>query len=82
MIAQDSGNRAIETHLAASLARLEAKHGDPLAALEYFGLAIRNIHDSGNTTTIRAPWLSSPPFFTGSDTTKLRPQSPVSPSIP
>ncbi len=36
VIAQDSGNRTIETHLAANLARLEAKHGDPLAALEYF----------------------------------------------
>ena len=36
VIAQDSGNRCNETHLAASLARLEAEHGDPLAALEYF----------------------------------------------
>ena len=36
VIAQDSGNRVNETHLAASLARLEAEHGDPLAALEYF----------------------------------------------
>ena len=54
VIAQDSGNRANETHLAAVLARLEAEHGDPLAALEYFALAIRNYHDSGNTTTMRA----------------------------
>ena len=36
VIAQDSGNRANETHLAASLARLEAEHGDPLAALDHF----------------------------------------------
>ena len=36
VIAQDSGNRVNETHLAASLARLEAEHGDPLAALDYF----------------------------------------------
>ena len=36
VIAQDSGNRTIETHLAASLSRLEAEHGDPLAALDYF----------------------------------------------
>ena len=55
VIAQDSGNRANESHLAASLARLEAEHGDPLAALDYFTLAIRNYHDSGNTTMIRAP---------------------------
>ena len=55
VIAQDSGNRANETHLAASLSRLEAKYGDPLAALDYFTLAIRNYHDSGNTTMIRSP---------------------------
>ena len=36
VIAQDSGNRANESYLAASLARLEAEHGDPLAALDYF----------------------------------------------
>ena len=54
VIAQDSGNRFNETHLAASLARLEAEYGDPLAALDYFALAIRNYHDSGNTAIIRA----------------------------
>ena len=54
VIAQDSGNRAIETHLAASLARLEANYGDPLAALEYFAVAIRNYHDSGNTANMRS----------------------------
>ena len=42
MIAQDSGNRANETHLRPALARLEAEHGDPLAALDYVALAIRN----------------------------------------
>ena len=35
VIAHDSGNRANETHLAANLARLEAEHGDPLAALDH-----------------------------------------------
>ena len=54
-IAQDSGNRANETHLAANLARLEAEHGDPLAALDYVTLAIRNYHDSGSTAMIRTP---------------------------
>ena len=54
-IAQDSGNRYDESHLAAVLCRLEAEHGDPLAALEYFALAIRNHHDSGNITMIRTP---------------------------
>ena len=83
VIAQDSGNRINESHLAASLARLEAEHGDPLAALDYFTLAIRNFHDAGNTTTDPSRrWLSSPPFSTGSDATNRRPPSPVSRSIP
>jgi predicted ATPase len=49
VIAQDSGNRATESFLASVLARLEAKHGDPLAALDHLALAIRNYHDSGST---------------------------------
>jgi hypothetical protein len=55
VIAHDSRNRYIETHLTASLARLEAQHGDPRAALEYLVLAIGNYHNSGNTTVIRVP---------------------------
>jgi hypothetical protein len=47
-IAQESGNRYNITHLANVLGRLEARHGDPLAALEYLTLAVRNYHDSGN----------------------------------
>ena len=82
VIAQDSGNRTNESDLAASLARLEAEHGDPLAAFDYFTLAIRNFHDAGNTTTCVPRWLSSPPFSTGSDATNRRPLSPVSPSVP
>jgi predicted ATPase/class 3 adenylate cyclase len=54
-IAQDSGNRANESHLAGSLCRLEAEYGDPLAALDYFDLSIRNYHDAGDTITIRVP---------------------------
>ena len=53
VIAQDSGNRFNETNLAANLARLEAEHGDPLAALDHVALAIRNYHDSGNTPMVR-----------------------------
>ena len=53
-IAQASGNRDTETHLAASLARLEANSGDPLAALESSAVAIRNYHDAGNTANLRA----------------------------
>ena len=63
MIAQDSGNRASESYLAASLARLEAEHGDPLAALDHFTLAIRNYHDSGNTTMMRSPLAVLAAFF-------------------
>ena len=54
VIAQDSGNRDTETHLTACLARLEADSGDPLAALEYSAVAIRNFHDSGFTANMRS----------------------------
>ena len=36
VIAHDSGNRGDESNLAAMLAGLEALHGDPLAAFDYF----------------------------------------------
>jgi predicted ATPase len=55
VIARDSGNRYTESLLAIDLSRLEAEHGDPLAALDYVRLAIGNLHDAGNTTTIRVP---------------------------
>src|ERR1700761_5997112 len=55
LIAQESGNRNTETRIAGSLARLEAEYGDPLAALDYVALAVRNFHDAGNTTMIRFP---------------------------
>jgi tetratricopeptide (TPR) repeat protein len=55
VIAQDSGNRYDESHLAGVLGRLEARYGDPLAALDHLTLAIRNYRDSGNTTVIRIP---------------------------
>ena len=54
MIAQHSGNRDTETHLVGSLARLEANSGDPLAALEYSAVAIRNYHDAGFTASLRS----------------------------
>ena len=44
-------NRTSRTYLG----RLEAQSGDPLAALDYLTSAIRNYHDSGNTTVIRIP---------------------------
>jgi hypothetical protein len=55
MIAQDSGNRVVESQLATVLSRLEAYHGDPLAALDHITLGIRNFYDSGNVGLIRSP---------------------------
>ncbi|SBS77011.1 Transcriptional regulatory protein (LuxR-family) [uncultured Mycobacterium sp.] len=55
LIAQNSGNSASESTLASTLSRLETQHGDPLAALDYLALAIRNYHDAGNTTAIGGP---------------------------
>jgi hypothetical protein len=53
VIAQDSGNRFNESHLATSLSRLEAEHGDTASAFNHLTLVIRNYHDSGNTTSVR-----------------------------
>jgi predicted ATPase len=54
VIAQDSGNRLIESQLAMVLSPLEAEHGDPLAALDHITLAIRNFYDSGHVAFIRS----------------------------
>ena len=54
VIAQHSGNRYVESLLATALSRLEAEHGDPLAALDHITLAIRNFDDSGNVAYIRS----------------------------
>jgi predicted ATPase len=63
VIAQDSGNRAVVSVLANTLARLEAEHGDPLAAFDHHTLAIRNFHNAGDTTTIRVPLASLAVLF-------------------
>jgi tetratricopeptide (TPR) repeat protein len=54
-IAHESGNRFNETHLMANLAQVEVEHGDPLSGLDHINLAIRHLHDSGNTVTLRSP---------------------------
>jgi hypothetical protein len=54
-IAQDSGNRFLVSSIAYALGRLEATHGDPVSAFEYLGLAIGNMHDSGDRTTMCIP---------------------------
>ncbi len=62
VIAQDSGNRSNETLLVGQLSRLEAEHGDPLAALDHVTLVIRNYHDAGNAL-IRGPLAILAAFF-------------------
>ncbi len=55
VIAHDGGSRTVASILALDLARLEAEHGDPVAAFDHLALAIRNFHNAGDTTTIRGP---------------------------
>jgi hypothetical protein len=52
-VTRESGNRFNESHLAHIVAGLEAKYGDPLAALDYVTLAIRNYYDAGSPAFIR-----------------------------
>ena len=54
VIAQDSGNQYAESLLAGTVCRVEAEHGDPLAALDYATLTIRTFHDAGNTALMRS----------------------------
>jgi hypothetical protein len=54
VIAQDSGNRTHASILAVFLARLEAEHGDTVSPFDHLTLAIRNFHNSGDTTSIRS----------------------------
>jgi predicted ATPase len=54
LIAQDSGNWYAEALLAGTVFRVEAEHGDPLAALDYAALVIRTFHDVGNTALMRS----------------------------
>jgi hypothetical protein len=51
VIAQESGSRLTETLLAITLGRLEAEHGEIASAFDHLSLAIRNMHDSGDTNT-------------------------------
>ena len=54
-IAQDSGNRLIESHLAGTLAQLAAVHGEPTDAFDYLTLAIRHFSDAGSFLHLRIP---------------------------
>ena len=63
VIAPDSRNRVAESALAQTLSRLEAAHGDPVAALDHVTLAIRNYHHAGNTTLILNPLAALAALF-------------------
>src|SRR6476620_9128680 len=54
-VAQDSGNRQSESNLAAISSTLAATHGNPMDALEYVTLAIRNHYDSGSFSLLPQP---------------------------
>ena len=63
VIAHDSGNRLTESLLATGCSRLEAKHGDPLAALDHITLAVSNFYDSGNIAYIHFALATLAVFF-------------------
>jgi hypothetical protein len=52
-IAQDSGNRTIESGIAVSLSRLTATRGDPIDAVNFLTLSIRQYYDSGTISLLR-----------------------------
>jgi predicted ATPase len=54
-ITRDSGNRFIESTISIGLSRLAASHGDPIEALDYMVLAVRNYLDSGSFLLISGP---------------------------
>jgi len=54
VIAQGS-TRLTESLMAGMVCRLEAEHGDALAAFDYVALAIRTFHDAGHTAMMRTP---------------------------
>ena len=58
-----SAARRVESTIAYTLGGHEAEHGEPLAAFDYFTVAIGNFHDSGNTYMLRAPLGFLAAFF-------------------
>jgi hypothetical protein len=62
-VAQDSGNRQSESNLAVILSMLAATHGNPMDALEYVTLAIRNHYDSGSFSLLPQPLAALATLF-------------------
>ena len=54
-VAQATGNRQMESVLAATLASVAASHTGPADAFEYLALAIRTYYDSGSLSFISGP---------------------------
>jgi hypothetical protein len=54
-IAQDNGNRMIETQLVMTRSGLAAQHGNPMEALEFSAVAIRKFHESGIIGMLHIP---------------------------
>ena len=52
-----------ETQLALTLGRLAADHGDIASAFDHLSLAIRNMHDAGDTTNIKNPLAALAALF-------------------
>lgn len=55
LVSRESGNRFYETQFTYWFSGLEAQQGDPMAALAYLAVAIRNHHESGNIGMLSNP---------------------------
>ena len=80
VIAKTAVTAAIESHLGAHFGPAwRPDHGDPLAALDYLTLAIRNYHDAGNVAFMRTPLASLAALLRpAQDASRQRPPSPGS----
>ncbi len=63
VVAQDSGNRMNESHLALRLAQVEAEHEDEATALDHITTAIRTCDASGNADAVRPPLAALAAFL-------------------
>jgi len=63
VVAQDSGNRMNESHLALRLAQVEVEHEDEVTALDHITTAIRTCDASGNTDAVRPPLAALAAFL-------------------
>ena len=62
-VAQDSGNRMNESHLALRLAQIEVEHEDEATALDHITTAIRTCDASGNADAVRPPLAALAAFL-------------------